>query len=321
MLSAECRAFDILIVDDEPKNLSVLRQMLTQEGFTVRPAISGELALTAIEAKLPDLVLLDIMMPPGLDGYEVCRAIKNREASKDLPVIFLSALDDTMDKVRAFEVGGQDYISKPFQFEEVLARVRTHLRLRQMQRELALKNAELAAANEELERLARQDFLTGLANRRTLDEFLETEWRRLTRERAPLSVILMDIDFFKGYNDQYGHGQGDECLQQVAAAIDATVKRPADLAARYGGEEFCVVLPGTDGPGALAVAEDIRLAVAGLAIPHAASKVAGHVTISLGVAAAVPSPEGHPLPLVKQADEALYRSKDEGRNRSSLQQT
>ncbi len=344
--------YDILIVDDEPKNLTVLREMLVKEGFTVRPALSGALALHAVEAKQPDLVLLDIMMP-DMDGYEVCRQIKDRPEHAAIPVLFISALDDTKDKVRAFEAGGQDYISKPFQFQEVLARVRTHLRLRDLQtaleaqnkqlrleitaREraqaaLAEANASLQTANQELDRLARQDFLTGLANRRLFDDFLEREWKRLAREREPLALVFMDIDFFKQFNDTYGHSQGDTCLKRVAQAISRSLKRPADLAARYGGEEFAVVLPGTDAKGAQEVAETIRHRIAGLAIPHSGSQAAAHVTISLGIAVVTPEAVGGGedakaenedggmssgvASLIQAADAALYEAKTSGRNRT-----
>ncbi|THB63544.1 MAG: diguanylate cyclase [Desulfovibrio sp.] len=313
--------FDILIVDDEPKNLTVLRRMLGREGYEVRPAISGELALKAVAAKVPDLVLLDIMMPPGMDGFAVCRRLKENPATRNLPVIFISALDDVEDKVKAFETGGVDYITKPFQLEEVLARVRLHLSLLTMRRKLEEQNAHLQQeiaerirAEQQLTRLAAVDGLTQVANRRHFDEYLAAEWRRHKREKGELALILCDIDHFKRYNDTYGHIAGDECLKAVARAIGSALKRPGDLLARYGGEEFVVLLPLTDLGGAMQVAEAIAREVAILEIDHKSSQVSDHVTLSMGVAVARPGPDNHATLLVAAADAAMYQAKEAGRN-------
>ena len=320
----------ILIVDDTPENLTVLRQMLTGRGYRVQPALNGELALRMIQRieTLPDLILLDIMMP-GMDGYDVCRRLKIDDQTHEIPVIFISALHDPLDKVKAFQAGGVDYISKPFHVEEVLARVETHLALRMLQKRLQDQNfhlqqeiverkraeVELAQANKELQRLAMVDGLTHIANRRCFDECLKKEWKRSAREQTPLSLILCDIDYFKRYNDTYGHQAGDECLRQVADALKTSAKRPADLVARYGGEEFIVILPHTNPKGAQNVAGSIQNALRERQLPHAASQVNEYVTLSLGASSLIPTSSDAPEKLIAEADAALYSAKEQGRNR------
>lgn len=488
---------DILLVDDTPDNLRVLSTMLGESGYRVRKVINGKLALKVVEAAPPDLILLDILMP-DMDGYQVCSLLKANPQTSDVPVIFISALDDIFDKVKGFEVGAVDYISKPFQEAEVLARVKNQLTIRHLYNQLAAQNvvlqqqiqerqraeaetnlllqitqaiskssdldsalevtlqqvcetiswnfgeawipnddgflecscgwyatteslqefryysekltftphtglpgrvwmsqkpewienvsleqnqlflrsdialeaglktalgvplvlddqvlavlvffkteqrkpeerlielvnavatqlgsliqrkkaeAALVKANIDLERLATLDELTGVPNRRHFNEYLNKEWRRLAREQLPLSMILCDIDYFKSYNDTYGHLAGDFCLQQVAKAIRRAVKRPADLVARYGGEEFAVVLPNTHTEGALQVAEAIRDGVQSLKIARLHSSVSEYVTLSSGVASLVPQHKLDPSALIALADKALYEAKDKGRNR------
>ena len=207
---------EILIVDDNPINLDLLSGLLREHNYRVRAAINGRRALTAIRSCLPDLVMLDITMPE-MDGYEVCRQIKADELTRDIPVIFISALDEVIDKVRAFEIGGVDYVTKPFQFGEVLVRIENQLKISRLQREMERKNLELQQSYMQLERANRMlkalsylDALTGIANRRHFDEALDQEWRRATRTAAPLSLVMIDIDFFKAFNDFYGHQGGDE---------------------------------------------------------------------------------------------------------------
>lgn len=319
---------EIFIVDDQVHNLQVLSTLLSHTGYRVRKATSGALALKSIQTSLPDLVLLDIQMP-CMDGYEVCLQLKADDCTRDIPVIFLSALDDVPDKVRAFQVGGVDYITKPFRNAEVLARVQTHLNLRYLQQQLQLKNAlleqeirdrqaaeaALAAANLELQRLARSDGLTQLANRRFLNEFLEREWGRLLRHQQPLSLILLDIDFFKLYNDTYGHLAGDQCLRQVASLLQTTVRRPSDLVARYGGEEFVIVLPQTPMAGAIEVATILRQKIHALQLPHKGSPISPWVTLSLGIASTIPTSKTSWTELLNWADQALYQAKQAGRDR------
>ncbi|MBI4747579.1 MAG: PleD family two-component system response regulator [Acidobacteria bacterium] len=314
---------EILIVDDNPINLDLLSGLLREHNYRVRAAINGRRALTAIRSCLPDLVMLDITMPE-MDGYEVCRQIKADELTRDIPVIFISALDEVIDKVRAFEIGGVDYVTKPFQFGEVLVRIENQLKISRLQKEMERKNLELQQSYMQLERANRMlkalsylDALTGIANRRHFDEALDQEWRRATRTNAPLSLVMIDIDFFKAFNDFYGHQGGDECLKQVAQVLSNTLKRAGDLAARYGGEEFAVVLPGTEAEGAAILADELRAKVESLSLEHhrAPSQI---VTISLGVATAIPKEGISPESLIAIADRALYRSKKDGRNRVSI---
>lgn len=344
----ELHAPTILVVDDNPDNLSVLFTSLTKAGFTVLTKKDGESALNVVAKKQPDIILLDILMP-DLDGFEVCCRLKNNEKTRDIPVIFMSALSDTVDKIRGFQVGGVDYITKPFHYEEVLARVNAHLMIRKLQQELKAQHAtleaqhtklqaqhqltvqlnaqltqeirerrqaesELAVANLELQRLAALDGLTHLANRRRFDEYLAQEWNRMAREQKSLSLILCDIDYFKRYNDSYGHQAGDQCLQQIAERMSGVIHRPADVVARYGGEEFVIVLPNTNAEGAMHIARSLQHGIRLLQIPHAQSSVDTYVTLSMGVTATVPQPGTSADILVEMADNALYEAKARGRN-------
>jgi len=443
---------NILIVDDHPENLKILTQMLSQQNYKIRKAINGKMALNSAFSKPPDLILLDIVMPE-MDGYQVCQQIKENPITSEIPVIFMSALDEAFNKVKAFEVGGVDYITKPFQTKEVLARVQLQLQLQHQKQQLeeqnqklrqeitkrqeveiqlslfnqaiftcrngviitdatqpnnpiiyvnqafekitgysasevfgkncrflqgedrdqpnldiirnALKNEKdclvimrnyrkdgtlfwnevsispvrdaggnithyigiqtditerqriqtaLEEANKKLQYLANIDGLTQIANRRSFDETLNREWCRATREQQPLSLILCDVDYFKAYNDYYGHLQGDECLIQVAQAISQVVRRPADLVARYGGEEFVVILPNTDGSGAVQVAQLIQEQIRQLQSPHVKSDVSPYITLSLGISSIIQSCKMSSEQLVNAADRALYQAKQQGRN-------
>jgi diguanylate cyclase (GGDEF)-like protein len=318
----------ILIVDDAPENFTVLQAMLSREGYTVRHAGSGEKALQAVQAELPELILLDIMMPV-MDGYEVCRQLKSDPHTSDIPVLFISALKDIPDKVKGFQTGCVDYITKPFRHEDVLSRVQTHLSLRYMQKDLQDKNmllmheigerrkAEKALedANRILRRMASLDGLTLIANRRHFNKIIWHEWRRLAREKQPLSLVLCDIDHFKLYNDIYGHVQGDECLKKIARCISRCVCRPADMAARYGGEVFALLLPNTPLEGARHVAEKVRRKIDELQIPHRGSGSGPHISLSMGIACRIPVHTSSPEHLVHDADTALYNAKNSGRNR------
>jgi diguanylate cyclase (GGDEF)-like protein len=438
----------ILLVDDLPENLQLLSELLMQLGYNIRSVTSGKMALRTLHSKPADLVLLDIKMPE-MDGYQVCSAIKADELLREIPIIFISALDDTIDKVKAFACGGVDYITKPFHIEEVVARVENQLtiqrqklalqqevkkrqeteevlyqsrallasvlnsaldgiaalqavrdpltgniedfrclvvnpiiaRVFQKEREeligklifkkfiqrvnpdffkrivAVVENAqpleedfyyplseacwyhivavklgdgvaitvrditsrkqmelELQAANHELQILAHLDGLTKIANRRCFDDFLDKEWRRLSRSQQPLALLMLDVDYFKLYNDSYGHQQGDECLIQVAQVLQKVVSRPADLVARYGGEEFAVVLPETNQEGAVAIAQAICAEIAALSIPHRASKVKDIVTVSIGIIDEIPVINLAADSLINQADKALYSAKQQGRN-------
>ncbi|UIE39193.1 diguanylate cyclase domain-containing protein [Leptodesmis sichuanensis] len=328
-----CNQSNILVVDDLPDNVDLLYRILRQKGFNVTTAHSGEEALSTILTCLPDLILVDIGMP-YMDGYEVCHILKANPRTKDIPIIFVTAFEQILNKVKAFEMGGVDYITKPFETAEVLARVELHLSLRRLQQQLEAQNellrrevrdrmaieAALQAANQELQRLAHQDGLTQIANRRCFDLCLNQEWRRLMREVQPLSLILCDVDFFKAYNDTYGHQAGDNCLRRIASAIATAVKRPSDVVARYGGEEFVLILPNTPASGALYVAQEIQEAVRALELVHAGSQISPYITLSMGVTAVIPKANLSPMSLIAAADRALYRAKLAGRDRISLEE-
>lgn len=290
----------ILIVDDIPTNIQVLAEALRQQ-HRVKVATNGRDALAIAHAEpLPDMILLDVMMPE-MDGFEVCRQLKADPATRHIPVIFVTAKDDVADEEHGLMLGAVDYIAKPFHLPVVRARVRNHLALK-------LK-ADL------LESLANIDSLTDIPNRRSLDEKLEAEWRRCQRSGQPLSLIMLDIDHFKAFNDHYGHGAGDICLVTVATTLARNLSRPGDMMARYGGEEFAVVLPETDLAGASQMAERMREALAIQRMPQAPDTGNGMVTLSAGVASGVPDEASSIASLLEAADRKLYEAKRQGRNR------
>ncbi len=290
----------VLIVDDQPPNIQALARLL-KENYHILVAADGPRALELASGdKAPDVILLDIMMPE-MDGYEVCRRLKNDPKTKDIPVIFVTARGDSEDEAMGLDLGAVDYIAKPFNNAVVKARVRTHVQLK--------------IRTDLLEKLAMVDGLTGIANRRSFDQSLKLEWSRAARFGNPVSVVMMDIDHFKAYNDNYGHGAGDECLQRVAEALRSVIRRPTDHIARYGGEEFVALLPETDDQGAARMAEAFRRTVFDLGLPHAFSPIAPHVTISVGHATRPGAPDHAPQMLLEAADQALFKAKEAGRNR------
>ncbi|MEM9539678.1 MAG: diguanylate cyclase [Cyanobacteria bacterium P01_E01_bin.42] len=321
---------DILIVDDTPNNLRLLSTLLQNHGYEARSVLSGEMALRAARSAAPDLILLDISMPL-MDGYQVCRELKAHANTREVPVIFISAFNEAMDKVRAFEVGGVDYITKPFQWAEVLVRVKNQLKIRSLQTQLLEQNAQLQQeiqerlraeealriANQKLQNLANSDGLTGAANRRRFDEYLQKQWQELQYPPLPLSLVLCDVDYFKRYNDTYGHLAGDSCLQTIVRGVQDAIEEiaPQSLLARYGGEEFAIILPHIDRPLAVEIAKNIHSAIQRLKIPHSDSSIGDWVTISLGVATTIPVPHLNPKMLISRADDALYAAKDRGRDR------
>ncbi len=294
----------VLVVDDEPTNIQALGNLLKDE-YRIQVATNGEKALAILQDEnqsLPDLILLDIQMP-GIDGYEVCRRIKEDPKTDSVVIIFVTARNAESDEELGLKLGAVDFISKPFSPAIVRARVETHMNLKRK--------------TDMLERFALLDGLTGIHNRRYFDEQVDKEIARNLREDHPLSVIMMDIDHFKEFNDHYGHGAGDKCLQKVARALTDTLSRPTDALCRYGGEEFVALLPGSDYDGARVVAERLREAVEGLSVTHEYSDAGSVVTLSLGIATAVPdrTQNADRESLLKRADEALYSAKHAGRNR------
>ena len=290
---------NILVVDDTPANLKLLNTLLKENGYNVRPVPNGRLALSGAKAIPPDLILLDVAMP-DMDGYQVCKKLKETTETEDIPVIFLTARTGEEDIIKGFELGAADYVTKPFTQAILLARVKTHVNLRQKTRQL--------------KELSMKDGLTQIANRRHFDEFLELELRRCTRNQKSISLIMMDIDHFKLFNDTYGHQKGDDVLKEVAKVLQSCGRRPGDLAVRYGGEEFIMLLGDTDSEDAEKIAVSICSAIEQLNIPHEASETSNVVTLSLGVGSLLPIEETKPSDLIKLADDLLYEAKGNGRN-------
>lgn len=289
----------ILIVDDEVSNIEIMNAVL-EDSYEVCFATSGEQAIEVARSVLPDLILLDVLMP-GVDGYEVCRTLKQDRLLADVPIIFTTGLDDQEAEAHGLSLGAIDYVTKPIQPVVLGVRVRNHIELKRLRDQLA----EMAVT----------DALTGLSNRRRLEQALGIETARLARSEDWLSVIMIDIDFFKAFNDTYGHPAGDRCIAMVAAALNRAVRRASDLTARYGGEEFACVLPGTDSEAAMTVAKEIQAQVQSLSIPHIQSQVSRCVTVSIGVATARCLPGMVPDLWISNADRQLYLSKAGGRNR------
>ena len=442
----------ILIVDDLPENLQLLSELLAQLGYTVRSVASSKMMLKTLKVEQPDLILLDIKMS-DIDGYQTCAVIKADAQLRDIPIIFISAMDDVFDKVKAFACGGVDYITKPFRIEEVIARVENQLIIQRQKKALqaevkkrqeaeevlyqsrallssvlntsldgiaalqavrdvqgeisdfrcvvvnsviarafkysreeligklvykkfinridanlfdrfiaivetgkpleadfyyplgescwhqfvAVKlgdgfaltvrditahkkiELELQHANSELHLLTHLDGLTHIANRRCFDAFLVREWQRLCGTQQSLALLMLDVDYFKSYNDFYGHQGGDVCLAKIAQAVQNSVSRPADLVARYGWKEFVITLPETDLTGAIAIAEAIHDAIAALAIPYQSSEAGQWVTVSIGISCLIPSQDVLPEQLINCANQSLYQAKQQGRNRYCVQ--
>ena len=289
----------ILIVDDERLNIDILSSEFSPE-YEILVAKEGKQALKRLENYTVDLILLDIIMPE-MSGYETIKLVKNNEKSKNIPVIFITSKSEIEDEAIGLQLGAVDYIRKPFNLPIVRSRVKTHL--------------DLKLKTDLLEELVSLDGLTSIYNRRKSDEVLLQEWKRSKRNNTPLSILMIDIDFFKRYNDNYGHTVGDNCLRRVSQELKNSLKRPEDFLGRFGGEEFIVILPNTDQEGTGHVADLLRLAVERLRITHQYSPTAPHVTISVGGTTMIPgSPLESPAILLETADQMLYRSKDNGRN-------
>lgn len=320
----------ILVADDDTTMRLLLREAMEQEGYRVVEVSNGKECLDAYTAVKPDLILLDVVMPT-MDGFTCCQELM-QIAKKNLvlalgsldvsgfgnslistfwartPILMITGLDDPDSVDRAFEAGASDFVTKPIHWAVLRRRVRKLLQQGQVYK-------QLEAANQALQQLANEDGLTGLANRRRFDQYFNSQWLELAQQRSPISLILCDIDFFKLYNDKYGHPAGDICLQKVANVLKDTAQKYQDLVARYGGEEFAVILPHTHDRGALHVAAAMQAGVRELKIVHSGSTVSQFVTLSLGIATVIPNFETSPLALIEAADKALYQAKAEGRNR------
>ncbi len=291
----------LLVVDDQPVNVQALYQVFAAD-HQVLMATSGLQALAVCRDKLPDLVLLDVVMP-GMDGYETCRQLKADPQTRDIPVIFVTSHNDVASEVQGLAAGAVDFISKPINPGIVRARVKTHVTLK--------------LQSDYLRQLAFVDGLTGVANRRYFDERLISETRRAARSGSAQSLVLLDVDYFKNFNDHYGHQAGDDCLRRIALALRDGLQRPGDFVARYGGEEFVVLLPETDLAGALQLCERLHQCITGLAVAHVTSQLPDKVvSLSMGAATALGGGPGDGSGLLALADGQLYAAKKAGRART-----
>ncbi|MDH3973241.1 MAG: diguanylate cyclase [Deltaproteobacteria bacterium] len=321
----------ILIVDDSEEMRALYRAYLKEAGF--KSPVIVDSALAAYEKlgirkdsappKAPpiEIILLDVAMP-DIDGIEACRYIKSFDLFYDIPVVMISAMEEEEVVALALEAGAVEFVHKPIRKLELIARVRAILRLkreidsRKLHEEKVMELAKkLAKQNELLKKLSATDSLTGIANRRSFFEHVKEEWKRSIRNKRSLSILMVDVDHFKHFNDTYGHHSGDDCLKLVSSTIHSLLNRPGDLIARYGGEEFIIILPDTHLKGAEIIANAVRSKVEDLAIYHGDIPTGNCVTISIGIASIEPTKENEVSKIIKAADKALYRAKAEGRNR------
>lgn len=307
----------ILIADDSRTLRAALGDQLREMGHSVLEAEEGAQAVEMFRAALPDLVVLDVDMPV-MNGYETARRLRSLRGDNGwIPIIFLSSNVQDKDIATGIEAGGDDYLAKPVSPVVLKAKINAMQRITDMRRRLVDLTEKLEAHNASLKEVSSQDPLTGIPNRRTFDAAFEQEWNHAMRTGKPLALLLADVDFFKRYNDTYGHQRGDECLRTVANAMRDAARRKVDLVARYGGEEFALLLPETPPVSALLVAGRVLDSLRAMRLPHEATP-RGHVTMSIGVCATVPQAGQDPAELIKTADRALYDAKSKGRNQAIL---
>jgi diguanylate cyclase (GGDEF)-like protein len=288
----------VLIVDDENSNIMTLTHILNPY-YKVYASKTGENAIKAAEKYMPDVVLLDILMP-GMDGYTVLAALKESEKTRDIPIIFITGLSDAADEEKGLSLGAADYITKPFSPSIVKLRVKYHIKMVEQLRAI--------------EQLSMYDQLTEISNRRNFDKQVQLEWRRAERDTTPISILVLDIDNFKNYNDTYGHPQGDVALKEIAVALKHVLKRATDFVARWGGEEFVVLLPNTSAKESYETAEKIRQYISEVPIPCEDGSIT-KVTVSIGVNTVMLTHESTIAHFISKADKALYTAKNSGRNR------
>lgn len=298
MIRSKSAREKILVVDDEPINVQMLAEGLSKH-YQVLVASVGQEAIRICLAQQPSLVLLDINLP-DMSGYEVCKALKSNPETKHVPIIFITGMDSDESELKGLKLGAADFFSKPIKIPVVLARV-------SIQMELIRKTALLEA-------LVDLDGLTGIPNRRHFDKNFDEEWRRAARRNTSLSMCFIDVDFFKQYNDNYGHAAGDECLKRVAAELDKNIKRAGDSVARFGGEEFVVLLPALTITEAKHFAENLRQRISTLKIPHKYSSCSEFISVSIGVTMVMPHRDKDRESLFEAADGQLYIAKNQGRN-------
>jgi two-component system chemotaxis family response regulator WspR len=319
--SAADSAVMVLLVDDQTIVAEAVRRaLMAQPRLDFHYCANAEDALRVAQATRPTVILQDLVMP-GVDGLTLVRQYRENEATRDIPIIVLSTKEEPRIKSAAFAAGANDYLVKLPDTIELIARIRYHSRsyLNLLQRDeayraLRMSQQKLLETNLELQRLTNSDGLTGLSNRRCLDDYMNAEWKRAAREQSPLGFLMIDVDNFKSYNDTYGHGAGDNALQQVAAVLAADL-RTEDAAYRYGGEEFVILYSDEEREGAVTATERLRQAVQALAIGHAGNRPPGVVSISAGVAAFDPDTDLNAKTILEHADQALYVAKQHGRNR------
>lgn len=319
----------ILIVDDSQPDIELIRKVLHTSGFKdVTEADSAKKAyeLLGINGADPsgidvDLILLDVNMPV-VNGIEVCTTIRSYDTFADTPIIILTASGETETLQLAFEVGASDYIKKPFTSVELISRIRSNWKLKQKIDQLKVRHIELTEmsrkleqANKDLQRLTFIDGLTGIPNRPSFEKYFNREWARLLRDQKPISLLLVDIDFFKAYNDKYGYLVADEALKKVAKMLDGVGKRPGDHLARFSGNQFSITISGSLAEHVVKLAEDARDSIESLKLPHQLSQVSDSITVSIGGKTVIPDSNSTPYGLIKEADKALVAAKKGGRNR------
>lgn len=301
----------VLIVDDIPVNIQLLQTHLKTAGYDTIQARNGEEALHQVTQRKPDLILLDVMMPK-MDGFQACRLLKKNQETRYIPIIMVTALNEIEDKIKGIDAGADDFITKPFNKLELLARVKSLLRIKTLHDELQEKVKLLEQAKERLRELAVTDGLTRLNNYRYFKEYFSLELRRADRHQSTVSLIMLDIDFFKNYNDTHGHLAGDEVLKTLSRLMKNNI-RSIDFACRYGGEEFAIVLSETPKAAAIVVAEKIRTLVEHHPFPKQQSQPNGKITVSMGIST-FPEDGTKTDELVQRADKRLYKAKANGRN-------
>lgn len=306
----------VLIVDDSRTYQAMLASYMADMGFQSIAAMNGREALDIFTDEWPDLILLDVNMP-GMSGYETARQFRDlgEEWAHWVPIIFLSGSIEDRDIVMGIEAGGDDYLAKPISEVVLHAKIKAMMRMADHRRTSIEVAEALSKANEKLEQLSRNDGLTGIANKRYFIEYMKHEWFSCMRNQSPVSLLFIDVDYFKPYNDHYGHLKGDGCLKKVAQALHDATRRNSDMAFRYGGEEFAIILPETGHEGMCYMGQVMVQTVHDLQLAHAYSSADNVVTISVGGATMVPQKGSKPAIVIEQADKGVYKAKESGRNR------